>query len=128
MHARPQEFLAGAQFLLQPIRAVTGEKVENFLSDRQAVHPGKRLGIGAQLRGIVRGALLQPIGRFVGLEINEDNAVRFQPEAVDHALQHHLLARSLPDIFSRIGQDGELELAPERFCLQDPRALPESDF
>ena len=46
-HARPQEFLAGAQFLFQPVCAVTGEKVENFLSDRQAVHPGKRLGVGA---------------------------------------------------------------------------------
>ena len=70
----------------------------------------------------MRGALLRPIGRFVGLEVDEDNAVRFQPEAVDHTLQHHLLALRAPDIFSRIGQDGELELAPERFCLQDPRA------
>ena len=111
-----------AAFSVEMIRTVAGEEIENFFLDRRAVDSCQRFGIGIQLRAIARSARLRSVGRPVCLEIDQHNAVSFLPEAVDYALQHHLLACRSGRKLHRVRQKRKVELPVKLLCLQNPRA------
>ena len=60
---------------------VGGEEVEDGFFDRGLEDAGEGGGVGVELGGVALGLLLQIAVYVVGLEIEDDDAVRLLPEA-----------------------------------------------
>ena len=69
------------------------------------------LGVGVQLALIICGGAGLRLGcDAVRLEVDDDQARRFDQATVRHALEHDFLPGGLGEIGPGIGQDGEFKL------------------
>ena len=97
-----------------------GEEIKDAFPDRKPINERKRPRIGLQLRRVARGLRVEVAADAVGLEVEDDQPLRFVPKAVHHALQQHLFPGCRRIICRRVGQNGEFELAAQVLRVQNP--------